>query len=203
MAVFRLPRLPVNWLTSPDLFRRYWDEAMSKIEETLNAILAIPAIEQALADLDSATQAALDAADAAQNAADGAAAATAASAAETSIVNSYITGFTPPLLTISDTGLVTIANHTRVYGDSTLNPSVSVTGGTISTGLPAGSAIRVYYDDPSRAGGGVTYQYTVDPAAPPVQSGNRHSVGAGVVPATGTEDGGYVRPPGWVELPLP
>lgn len=191
MAV-KLARLPVNWEKQPELVRRYWDTTMTEIEKTLNAILAIPAIEAALEDLDEAVANANSAAAAAQAAADSA-------KSNESLINSYISGFTAPLISADSSGNVTIANHQRVYGDSTLNPTRSVTGGTISTAAAANSTVRVYYSDPTRAGGAVTYQFTVDPATPMAQGGNIHSVGAVIIPATGTDDGNFVRPPGFVE----
>jgi hypothetical protein len=199
MAVFRLPRLPVNWREQPQLFEKYWDEAMTELEKTLNAILSIPEIEAALEDLDEATQIALDAAEAAQTAADNAQGAADGTTAETSIVNSYVSNFTPPLISADEFGVVTIATHDRVYGDSTLNPTVSVTGDAVATAAAPSSVVRIYYDDPTRSGGAVSYQFTIDPAAPPVQGGNRHSVGAVSIPAAGSQDGNYVRPPGYVE----
>ena len=48
--MIKLPRLPLGWKTQPQLFERYWDEAMKKLEETLNAILQIPIIQAALAN---------------------------------------------------------------------------------------------------------------------------------------------------------
>lgn len=162
----------------------------------------MPLIIDALADLDAAVLAAQTAASDAQDSADQAQGAVDQSNSETSIVSSYPSNFTPPLISADNTGLVSIANHDRVYGDSTLNPTAAVTGDSISTGQPAGSIVRIYYNDPTRAGGAVTYLYTVDPAAPPVQGGNLHSVGAVEIPAAGSVDGGPVRPPGWAN-PLP
>lgn len=196
MAVnVKLPRLLQGWRDQPKLLERYWDIAMTKIEDILNQLLAIPAIEEALADLDAAIIEA-------QNAADNANAAADSVTSETSLVNSYVANFVAPIIAANNTGLVTIANHDRVYGDPTLNPTVSVTGDSIATGLPAGSVVRVYYNDPSRAGGTVTYLYTVDPASPPVQGGDTHSVGAVEVPAGAPVDGGWVRPPGYTG-PIP
>lgn len=192
MANVKLPRLPVNWQSQPELVRRYWDSTMSEIEKTLNAILAIPAIEEALKNLDEAVANANDAAAAANAAANSA-------KQNESLVNSYITAFTAPLISADSSGVVTIANHTRVYGDSSLNPSRTVVGGTISTGAASGSIVRVYYSDPSRAGGSVAYLFTVDPATPMAQGGNIHSIGAVAIPATGTGDGNFVKPPGFVE----
>jgi hypothetical protein len=187
---FKLPRLSHGWDKQPQLLERYWDIQATKLEGVLNQILAIPLIIDALADLDAATQAAQDAADNANAAADSV-------TSESSLVNSYVSNFTPPIISADNTGLVTIANHDRVYGDSTLNPTVAVVGSSISTGVPAGSVVRVYYNQPSRAGGVVTYLFTVDPADPPVQGGNTHSVGAIEIPAAGSVDGGWVRPPGY------
>ena len=171
MAVdpLKLPRLTRGWDKQPQLLERYWDIQATKLEGVLNQILAIPLIIDALADLDAATQAAQDAADNANAAAQSV-------TSESSLVNSYIANFTPPVISADNTGLVTIANHDRVYGDPVLNPTASVDGDSLSTGEPAGSIVRVYYNDPARAGGAVTYLYTVDPADPPVQGGNTHSV---------------------------
>lgn len=192
MATVKLPRLPVNWQEQPELVRRYWDSTMTEIEKTLNAILQIPLIEEALKNLDEAVANANAAAASANAAANQA-------KQNESLVNSYVNGFTPPLISADATGVVTIANHTRVYGDSSLNPSRSVIGGTIPTGATPGSVVRVYYSDPSRAGGAVTYLYTVDPAPPVAQGGNIHSVGAVTIPATGTGGGNFIKPPGFVE----
>lgn len=191
MAI-KLPRLPTNWQEQPKLVERYWDTTMTNLEKTLNAILAIPLIENALVDLDTAIAAA-DAAAANANAAANSV------TSETSLVNSFPTSFVAPLISADSLGNVTIANHSREYGDSVLNPTVAVTGGVIATGAAAASVVRVYYNDPARAGGTVTYLFTVDPAAPPVQSGNTHSVGAVTIPAAGSQGGNGVRPPGYVE----
>lgn len=185
----KLARLPTTWQQQPKLVERYWDSSMTEIEKTLNAILAIPLIEDALADLDTAIAAA-DAAAASANAA------AQSVTSESSLVNSYPSGIS---ITANNLGDVTITTHNRVYGDPTMNPTVSVTGAVISTGAASGSIIRVYYNDPTRAGGAVSYLYTVDPATPPVQGGNVHSVGAVEIPAAGTQGGNGVRPPGYVE----
>lgn len=189
----RLPRFPSGWQnTQPQLFERYWDEAMFSIEKNLNALLSLPLIEQAVIDAQTA-------ADTAQAAADSASSSALASATEASLVNSFPTSATPPILSVASTGTVTISAHQRVYGDSSINPTVSVSGGTLVTGEVAGKIIRVYYDDPARAGGSVTYLWTVDPAPPPVQGNNRHSVGVVTVPGAGSSNGSDVKPPGYVE----
>lgn len=167
-------------------FILFWQQFCDLLEQ-------LPDI-QALADQAQAS------ADAAQASADAAQAAADQSTSETSIVNSYPTNPTvPPLISADNTGSVTISTHDRVYGDPTLNPTVSVTGGLIATGGSNPDVIRVYYSDPARAGGAVTYQFTVDPADPPVQGGSIHVVGAVTIPAAGTQSGNGVRPPGYVE----
>jgi len=192
---FRLPRLPVNWKDQPQLFERYWDETLSQIEKTLNAILDIPLIQQAVVDAQAAAIVAQNAADSAQNVAD-------SQTAEASLVNSYTSVPSGDLITAASTGSVTVANHTRTYGNPTLNPPRSVTGATFATTALAGAVVRVFYDDPTRAGGSVTYQYTVDPATPPVQTGNRHVVGAVLIPASGSQPGKNIQPPGYIDKSL-
>lgn len=195
MAI-KLPRLSAGFKiinrdgTPTSQFIQWWQQVAQNVEVSINGITA--ALE--------AAGIALDAADVALAAAAAAQGATDATASETSLTNSYIAGFTPPLISADDTGDVTIADHQRVYGDPALNPTAPITGATISTGLGVGAVVRVYYDDPARAGGAVTYQYTVDPAPPPVQAGDRHSVGAVTVPATGVEGGNYLKPPGYVDV---
>lgn len=198
----KLPRLTHGWDKQPQLLERYWDIQATRLEGVLNQILSIPLIIDALADLDAAIIAAETAADNAQTAADNAQNVADSTSAESSLVNSYISNFTPPVITADSTGLITISNHDRVYGNSSLNPTVSVTGGNIASGQVAGSIVRIYYNDPTRAGGAVTYLYTVDPATPPVQGGNTHSVGAVEIPSAGSVDGGWVRPPGYTG-PIP
>lgn len=192
MAIIKLPRLTKGWREQPELLERYWDIAMSKLEDILNQLIAIPLIEAALADLDAATTAAAAAAANANAAAE-------AVTSESSLVNSFVDNFVAPLISADNLGDITIATHDRVYGDSTLNPTVSVTGAVVSSGAAPASVVRIYYNDPARAGGAVTYLFTVDPAAPPVQGGNVHSVGAVTIPAAGTQGGNGVRPPGYVE----
>jgi hypothetical protein len=158
------------------------------IENVQTLLSTVIDLNNLITDVEAATVAAQVAADAA-NAAAG------ASAAESSLVNSYIANFTPPVVSADSTGLVTIAAHDRVYGNGT---TVAVLGGTVATALANPAVARIYYDDPTRAGGAVTYQFTTD-ATVAVQTGDRHSVGAVQIPAAGSVDGGYVRPPGYVD----
>ncbi len=193
MPNFKLPRLQQGWENQPKLLERYWDIAMTQLEKTLNAILDIPSIEAALINLNTATQNA-------QNAADNANSTASAVASETSLVNSYPSNFTAPLISADNLGNVTIVNHNRVYGDSEINPPVSVIGGIVATAASPLSVVRIYYVDPARTGGTVSYLFTVDPTIPFAQTGNIHSVGAVEIPTTGTQDGNSLHPPGYVEL---
>lgn len=221
----KLPRLPTNWQAQPQLLERYWDLTMTQIEGILTQLLELPIIKQAIEDAQAAADAAASdaanaqltatvaqstantalsdaataqaTADAANTAASGAGTDATASLTEQSIVNSYPSGGSP-LIESDSLGSITIDAHNRVYGNPSINPTVSVFGDTFSTTAVAGDIVRIYYDDPSRSGGSVTYQYTIDPAAPPVQSGSRHSVGAVVIPTTGTTSGIPLGPPGYV-----
>ena len=85
------------------------------------------------------------------------------------------------VLTASSSGVITIAAHTRYYGDGT---SMSVNGGSVS-GFASGSVVTVYYADAGRAGGTVTYQGATDAVA---QAGSTHTVGVVTIPAAGAAD---------------
>lgn len=127
----------------------------------------------------------------------------AAIAAEQALINSY----TDPTVTMSaqtqadGTVVVTILNHSRVYADPAMT-RVAVTGGTL-TGLALNSQYYVYYDDPLRRGGVVTYQYTMDNTVA-AQVNGRHSLG-GIATGGATDtdpiDGGGVSPPGSSRVP--
>lgn len=198
--VFRLSRLPVNWKEQPQLFERYWDETLAQIEKTLNAILDIPAIQDAVTAAQTAADTAQIAADTAQAAASTAQEQTIAQRSGTSLNNSYAAGYTGNLIEATSSGSIIIQDHTRVYGDTVLNPSVAVTGSTFASGASVGDVVRIYYDDPSRVGGAVVYQFTIDPATAPVQTGDRHVVGAVQIPSSGTGTGKGIRGPGYVEV---
>lgn len=171
---------------------------MSSIERNINDLLALPEIQTAIQAATAAANTANAAAAAAQGSADKAIAVVVAVNSETSLVNSYTSGFSGSLITADSLGNITIANHTRVYGDSALNPTVSVTGSVLATGAASGSVVRIYYVDAARAGGSVSYLFTVDPAPPVAQTGNNHSVGAVTIPAAGSLDGVELGPPGYI-----
>jgi len=182
-------------------FSLYWQRTMDTL---LGQVSLQSEVIQALSDTVAAIQAAQDAADAASAAAATAQAeaATATTTAEeitnaTSLSNSYVGGLT---LGASDTGAsvtVTVSAHTRYY------PQAS--GATTSVGVNSGSlpdlgytiTYYVFYDDPARTGGAVTYQATADPAEA-AQVGDRHFVGAISTPAAGSppSTGSGPRPPG-------
>jgi hypothetical protein len=82
-------------------------------------------------------------------------------------------------------GAIAIENHTRKYGDAT---SVAVTGNTVD-GLAYGATYYIYYDDPTRAGGSVTFHATGNPnTALPNAATGRHYCGSTTTPASGGGD---------------
>lgn len=206
----RLPRLDTytqlvdNNGVATVTFSQWWDSVATQLENGVNGINeALNAADLAQAAADTA-QAAADTAQAAAataQASAGDAQGTAdANAAAASLTNSFIVdgSFTPPLISADSSGNVTIATHDRQYGDTMLNPTVTVNGATIGTGYAASTVARIYYDDASRAGGSVSYQATTDPSVS-AQLGDRHSVGAVTIPAAGSQSGKFVRAPGFVE----
>jgi hypothetical protein len=102
------------------------------------------------------------------------------------------------ILSATDAGTsatVTIASHTRKYGDSS---SVPVTGASL-TGLPYSAAYYIYYDDNNHAGGAVTFVATTNPNTAAYNSATgRHYCGSVVTPASGggSTSGGTLPPGG-------
>lgn len=174
-------------------FQRAWEDAQ---RATYEAILAIPGVQQAVLDAQAAADAAQAAADTANTAAANADTAAQQAAADSSLATSGTSGLT---ITAADAGsnvTVTISGHTRIYGDGT---SVSVTGGSI-TALAYSTVYYIYYDQPSRLGGAVSYQATTTQATA-AQTGDRHSLGAVTTPAAlaGPSTGTPNLPPGVVQ----
>lgn len=141
-------------------------------------------------------------ADAAQLAADNANAAAAAaqgaadnSASATALANSFPTGITISAFDAGANASITISMHDRVYATEP-QTTVSVNAGSV-TGLAYDTVYYIYYDQPSRAGGAVTYLATTN-ANTVAQINNRHSVGRVKTPlgGGGPVDGGGVSPPG-------
>jgi hypothetical protein len=204
MAVppLKLPTLPSGQpIVDPktgaptNTFQIWIQQFANSIEYSINGIAA--ALEAAGIALDAA-EVALDAADEAQTAADNAQDATDGISASQSLVQSGIPPesiATPPLIQAADTGDITISDHDRLYGNGT---SVAVDGDTFASGFTSGDIVYVYYFDPARAGGAVSYQASLN-SNDAVQTGDTHSIGSVEVPAAGTQDGNYVLPPGVVQ----
>lgn len=187
-ATLKLPRLPYNWKEQPQLFERYWDDFARKIESAVNSVIAA----QNAADAANAAAATATAAAATANTA------ATATAAATALSNSYPTGVT---ITGTDAGAnvtVTISAHSRTYPPST---TVSVSAGSV-TALAYSTLYYIYYDDPTRAGGAVTYAATTNQSTA-AQTGNRHLVGSVATPAAAgaPNTGKYVEPPGVGNIP--
>lgn len=184
-------------------FLRTLNDILKSLGDAVLQIQQLPLIQEALANLDAATQAAQAAADAANAAAGDSSAAAAAAAAqaaanarEASLQASYID---PASVLTADTINITIAPHTRIYPSANggTATSVSVAGGTV-TATGEGDTDYVSYSDRDREGGTVTY---VVSTTAPAQTGATHVVGAVMIPATGTVEGGegpqrpgFVRP---------
>lgn len=157
---------------------------------------SIGGIQDALNAADAANTAAA----AANTAAASASAAAADSAAAASLANSYPTGLTISATDAGASATITISAHTRNYPQADgSNVAVSVSGGSL-TGLAYSIDYWVYYDDPTRAGGAVTYHSTTTQATS-AQIGDRHAVGAVTTPAAagGPVSGKYLKAPGTVE----
>lgn len=174
-------------------FIRALNKAFKNISSFVNYLAQLVIAIQAA---QAAADAAQASADAAQATADAAAAGAGGNTAESSMVNSGIINVAvPPMITGYDDGSIALSDHDRRYGDPTMNPTVGVQGGGIATGEANPARIYIFYDDPMRAGGAVTYQWSLN-AEDAIQGGDRHSVGSVTIPVTGTEEGDYVKPPG-------
>ena len=185
---FELPRLPFVGFTQ-EQFQIWWQQIAEAIEEQIGAQqTAIDALAAAVAAQASADAAASDAADA-QNTADTAKRDDAISASWTS---------PGAVLSASDAGsnaTITIAAHTRKYGDGT---QLNVSGDTI-TNRNYSTTYYVYYNDANRSDTTPNYQSTTNPnTAAPNAGAGRHFVGKIVTPASGggATSGGTVPPGG-------
>jgi len=171
-------------------FMRLINGNQGNVEYALNQILQIPDLQAAIDAANASAAAAAAAAAVAQAAADAASNANSMNAREQALVNSYI----EPSKVLTATSIaIVIQNHTRYYGDGT---NVAVTGDQIAPTGP-NRVNYIYYVDPTRAGGAVTYIAT---ETQPVQMNDVHVVGAITIPTTGTSTGGDgPRPPGTVQ----
>jgi len=55
MAINKLPRLLINWLSQPETFRRYWDQFATEIEKLKSSFETVAASPVAVSDLSSVT----------------------------------------------------------------------------------------------------------------------------------------------------
>jgi hypothetical protein len=197
--MFRLPRLLSNTAIADNAGRPsapfivWWQTVVTQIEKAVNAIVTLTGITDdfatAITNAQNAANTANTAAATANAAAATAAAAAAAAAKESALNNSYIS---PDSVLTTTTTVITVAAHTRHYGDGT---SVSVSGGTVAA-TGTGDLDYVYYSDPTRAGGTVTY---ICSTTEPAQTGDTHVVGAATIPTSGTGvGGGGPKRPGYV-----
>jgi hypothetical protein len=151
------------------------EENVDAIEEALEAAgIALDAAETAQA----AAEAAQTAADTANTAAETAQDAVTEATNSASLLNS---GTNNCVLTATDAGTdasITISAHDRFYADGT---TVGVNGGTV-TGLSYTTLYFIYYSDPSRAGGAVSYVATTN-SNDAAQLGDVHYVGSIMTPA--------------------
>ncbi len=194
----RLPRIPSNLAIVDSkgfvtvAYQLWWQRAMEQIENSINGVqAALDAAEAA----DAAAVAANTAADNAQTAADTAQNVADTVAADSSLANSSTT-LTPTDIVATDAGAsvtITIAAHTRNYGDGT---SVSVSAGSV-TGVAYSTSVWVYYIDVARAGGAVTYLASTSIVGNGSSPG-LHLVGQLTTPAAAGApvDGIPVLPPG-------
>lgn len=112
----------------------------------------------------------------------------------TNVASSYVTPSN--VLTATDAGAnatISISAHTRTLTNGT---TISVNSGSV-TALAYSTGYWIYYDDPSFAGGAVTYNATTTQATA-AQTGSRFCVGAITTPAHGAggTSGKVVTPPG-------
>ncbi|MES2902928.1 MAG: hypothetical protein V4696_01965, partial [Pseudomonadota bacterium] len=181
MSDFRLPRLPRNVaIIDPRtgyptiIFQRWMQNFADTIETqegTQDALLAAVVAAQAAAD---DAQTAADAAQAAAVAADAAADTAQASAdGANSVASLTNSGVTPNPLSATDAGAnatITIAAHTRIYGDGA---TLAIAGPSSLTGLAYSTLYYVYYDDATRADTTPTYASTTS-VMTAAQTGDRH-----------------------------
>lgn len=111
------------------------------------------------------------------------------------VLNSWTEGLTA---TVDASGNVLVSDHVRVYADKRVN----VTGYNVLASGDPGEFIAIYYDDPDRAGGAVTYNSKVPPenagdAFASEANPHRHFIASMTVPTSGTNDGSTGGPPGW------
>lgn len=182
----KLPPFNVNMrISGPDgkmapEFLRALNAFKKAIEKEFGALEAADAALAVGQAAQSTASTALSTAVTADGKADDAIAAVGGVASDSALVNSGTIGCTIVGTDAGASASVTVSGHTRAYGDGT---QVAVDGGGVS-GLDFSTQYWIYYLDPTRAGGAVTYQVTDDPATA-IQTGDVHSVGSVSTPADG------------------
>lgn len=170
-------------------FQLFWQRTAEAIEGALASITDVNASQQELLDqiaevlgitetLNEAVVAAQQAADAANLAAGNAQGAADTAESNSSLATSGTTGLSIGAADAGTNVTVSISAHSRIYGDGT---TVAVSSGSI-TGLAYSTTYYLYYNDPTRAGGAVTFQATTN-QADAAQIGDVHSLGAVATPA--------------------
>lgn len=161
-------------------FQLIWQRTMEAIEDAFTALSTQVADNSALLNRIAIAQ------DLAQTAATTARTVNEAGALE----KSYTDNPANPL-SASNTGVITVAAHERVYVYAGVEEAVSVNSGTVS-GLTNEAKYWVYYQDSARVGGAVTYHATTNAVA---QTGSVNVVGTITIPAVGAVDATGTSPP--------
>lgn len=173
---------------------QFWlNEALQQIYDEVGALAAAEAAQNAADAANLAAANADAAATAAQGVASDAQAAADATSAKQSLTSSGVIGLS---LTGTDAGssaTITVSGHTRVYGDGT---TATLAGSAINS-LSYNTKYYVYYLDPTRSGGAVTYIASTTPSAA-IQVGDVHSLGEITTPVAlaGMTTGSSYPPPG-------
>lgn len=199
---FRVPALPsdfsiVDTNGKPSFaFQKWWQSLKTALEtqEGLQdaTIAALAAVNAAVVVVEAAAADAAASAATAQTAADGA----------NSVASLTNSGVTPNPLTATDAGAnatITVAAHTRVYGDGA---TLSIVGPSNITGLAYSTLYYVYYDDPTRLDTTPAYATTTS-ILTAAQTGDRHLVGEVTTPAAAAPPtvGNEVQVPGLGNIP--
>lgn len=159
-------------------FMAIWQEQAVKTEEAFQALVGqvtdleaiVRRIEEAFAKAQAAEDAANDVRD------------------KQDLADSYPDPAT--VVTFANDGSAAIAAHHRIYPIT--GGRKPVDGGSIS-GFAPGDYVTVYYNDPGKEGGAVSYIGTTDAVA---QTDGRHIVGQGTIPQAGSPPAGGGGPTG-------
>jgi hypothetical protein len=159
-------------------FQLYWQNFLRALAAEFGALEAAAAAQAAADAANAAAEAAQTSADNADTAATNAQSSADQAALDASLATSGVSGLTMMATDAGANATITISGHERVYGDGT---SVVVTGGSV-TGLAYSTAYYVYYSDPPRTGGAVTFLASTN-LNDAIQTGSVHSLGSVITPA--------------------